>query len=47
LATRVMSQVRSTFGVNLALRRMFDAPTVADLAGILEPLLDKADKDKD
>jgi len=39
LGTQLIGQIRSAFGVDLALRSLFDSPTVADLAGEIERLL--------
>ena len=46
MATQVLSRVRGAFGVELALRVMFDSPTVAGLAEAnIQKSLDRADSD--
>jgi acyl-CoA synthetase (AMP-forming)/AMP-acid ligase II/acyl carrier protein len=35
LATRVLAQLRATFAIDLPLRRLFEATTVAELAGVI------------
>jgi amino acid adenylation domain-containing protein len=39
LGTQLIARVRDTFGVSLSLRALFDAPTIADLAGQIEKML--------
>ncbi|MEG4966340.1 amino acid adenylation domain-containing protein [Microcoleus sp. B6-A1] len=41
LATQLVSRVRDAFGVELPLRRVFEAPTIAELSKIVEGLKDK------
>jgi acyl carrier protein len=36
LGTQLIVKIRSTFGVDLALRTLFDAPTIAELAAAIE-----------
>ncbi len=36
LGTQLIVRIRSTFGVDLALRTLFDAPTIADLSAAIE-----------
>jgi len=39
LGTQLIGQIRGAFGVDLALRSLFDAPTIAELALELSRLL--------
>jgi amino acid adenylation domain-containing protein len=46
LATQMTSRVRDTFGLELPLKRVFEAPTIAQLAPILETLRDTSSTPK-
>jgi amino acid adenylation domain-containing protein len=39
LGTQLIGKIRSTFGVDLALRTLFDAPTIAELSSEIERLI--------
>jgi len=39
LGTQLIARIRDTFGVNPSLRNIFEAPTIADLADLVEGLL--------
>jgi amino acid adenylation domain-containing protein len=41
LGTQLIGKIRSTFGVDLALRTLFDAPTIAELSSEIERLIVK------
>src|SRR5581483_12066122 len=42
LATRVVARLNSTMNIDLPLRRLFDAPTIFELAPIVENLMQTA-----
>jgi hypothetical protein len=39
LATQVVARMSSVFGVEIALRRLFESPTVAELSKVVENLV--------
>ena len=39
MATRVVARLRQQFGVDLPMRRFFDAPSVAEVSKVVEELL--------
>jgi amino acid adenylation domain-containing protein len=41
LATQIMSRVRSIFGIELPLRKLFESPTIIELAEDIDRLLDR------
>ncbi|NEQ83799.1 MAG: non-ribosomal peptide synthetase, partial [Moorea sp. SIO2I5] len=46
LATQVVSRVRNIFGIELTLKRLFESPTIADIAKSLEVLSQLAQEEK-
>ena len=47
LATQALWQLRETFGVDLALRTLFEAPTIAELVGVIEDVMIEQIEDLD
>jgi acyl carrier protein len=39
LGTQLIAQIRAAFGVEIALRTLFDTPTIADLSSEIERLI--------
>src|SRR4030095_7844135 len=39
LGTQLIAKIRSAFGVDMALRTLFDAPSIAELSGEIERLI--------
>jgi hypothetical protein len=39
LGTQLIARIRDAFGINLPLRRVFEAPTVAELSADIEEIL--------
>jgi acyl carrier protein len=46
LATQAVSRMREALGINIALRRLFEAPTVGDLAHLIENSNESHEADK-
>ncbi|XLP22183.1 phosphopantetheine-binding protein [Bacillus toyonensis] len=46
LATRVNTRVQEVFGINIPLRHIFDAPTVAEFSKLISELPDIGEKVK-
>jgi acyl transferase domain-containing protein/acyl carrier protein len=44
LATQMATRIRSALGVNISVREIFEAPTIAKLAGVLEEMLNQSDE---
>lgn len=38
IAARIVSELRATFGVDVSMRHLFEQPTIAGLAGIVDVL---------
>ena len=44
LATQMATRIRSTLGVDISVRKIFEAPTISQLASVLEETLNESDE---
>jgi NAD(P)-dependent dehydrogenase (short-subunit alcohol dehydrogenase family)/acyl carrier protein len=44
LATQMVTRIRSTFNVEVSVRSIFEAPTISQLSGVLEKMLNESDE---